>query len=100
MPTTCSGSWPETEKEWGKSYQRPGLGTSFLAFVIRAIPKIGPLKVLSFHTPTPETEKMFMASFNAALDDYRHLLADVGTGHLDLPNVNFDTGSMIQPGTG
>ena len=87
------------EKEWGKNYQKPGLGTSFLAFIIRVIPKIGPLKVLSFRTPTPETEKMFMASFNAALDDYRHLLADVGAGHLDVPNLNLDTGSKIQPWT-
>lgn len=86
------------EKDWGKNYQRPGLGTRFLAFIIRVIPKIGPLKVLSFRTPTPETEKMFMASFNAALDEYRHLLSDVGGGHLDLPNLNFDIGSMIQPG--
>jgi hypothetical protein len=87
------------EKEWGTNYQKPGLGTSFLAFIIRVIPKIGPLKVLSFRTPTPETEKMFMASFNAALDDYRHLLADVGAGHLDLPNLNLDTGSKIQAWT-
>jgi hypothetical protein len=86
------------EREWGKSYQRPGLGTRFLAFIIQVIPKIGPLKVLSFRTPTPETEKMFMTSFNAALDDYRHLLSDVGAGRLDLPNLNFDTGSTIQPG--
>ena len=87
------------EKEWGKNYQKPGLGTSFLAFIIRMIPKIGPLKVLSFRTPTPETEKMFMASFNAALDEYKHLLGEVGAGHLDLPNLNFDTGSKIQPWT-
>ena len=87
------------EKEWGKSYQRPGPGTNFLAFLIRVIPKIGPLKVLSFRTPTPETEKMFMGSFNAALDDYRHLLADIGARHLDLPNLNLDTGSVTQPGT-
>jgi Zinc dependent phospholipase C len=87
------------EKEWGKNYQKPGLGTSFLAFIIRVIPKIGPLKVLSFRTPTPETEKMFMASFNTALDEYRHLLADVGAGHLDLPNLNLDTGSKIHAWT-
>jgi hypothetical protein len=84
------------EKEWGKNYQKPGWGTGFLAFIIRVIPKIGPLKALSFRTPTPEAEKMFMASFNAALDDYRHLLADVGAGHFDLPNLNLDTGSKIQ----
>jgi len=87
------------EKEWGKNYQKPGLGMSFLAFIIRVIPKIGPLKVLSFRTPTPETEKMFMASFNAALDNYRHLLADVGAGHHNVPNLNLDTGSTIQPWT-
>ena len=86
------------EKEWGGKYQSPGFGSSFLAFIIRLIPKIGPLRTLSFRTPTPETEKMFMASFNAALEDYRQLLADAGAGHLDLPNLNFDTGSKVQPG--
>jgi hypothetical protein len=87
------------EKEWGKKYQRPGFGTRFLAFLIQSIPRFGPLKVLSFRTPTPETEKMFMASFNAALGDYRHLLADVGAGRVDLPNLNFDTGSKLPPWT-
>lgn len=87
------------EKEWGRDYGRPGFGTTVLAFFIRILPKIGPLKVLSFRAPTPETEKMFMASFNAALDDYRHLLDEAGAGHLVLPNRNFDTGSTIQPGT-
>src|SRR5579863_1219852 len=87
------------EKEWGKNYQEPGFGARLLAFIIRMIPKIGPLKVLSFRTPTPETEKMFMASFNVALDEYKHLLGDVGAGHLVLPNLNLDTGSKIQPWT-
>lgn len=87
------------EKEWGKNYQKPGFGATFLAFILRIIPKIGPLKALSFRTPTPETEKMFMASFNTALDEYKHLLADLGAGHLNLPNLNLDTGSKIQPGT-
>ncbi len=87
------------EKEWGKNYQKPGFGASLLAFIIRLIPKIGPLKALSFRTPTPETEKMFMASFNTALDEYKHLLADAGAGHLVLPNLNLDTGSKIHPWT-
>ena len=87
------------EKEWGKNYQKPGFGATFLAFIMRIIPKIGPLKALSFRTPTPETEKMFMASFNTALDEYKHLLADTGAGHLVLPNLNLDTGSKIHPWT-
>ena len=42
---------------------------------------------------------MFMASFNTALDEYKHLLAAAGTGHLVLPNLNLDTGSKIHPWT-
>jgi hypothetical protein len=48
-----------------------------LAFLFRLIPKIGPLKILTFRTPTPETEKMFEASFNATLDRYRSLLTEL-----------------------
>lgn len=44
------------------------------------IPKVGPLKILTFRTPTPETEKMFEASFKATLDRYRGLLNELGTG--------------------
>ena len=80
-------------KRWGKDYQPPNFEERFLAFLIRILPKIGPLKVLALRTPTPETERMFEASFNATLDRYRLLLGQVAAGQLDLPNVNFDTGA-------
>jgi hypothetical protein len=86
------------EKEWGKSYDRPTFGEKFLAFLTRLLPKIGPLKVLKLVAPTPETEKMFEASFNATLARYRKLLAEVGTDHLELQNDNFDTGETTPPG--
>ena len=86
------------QKNWGKNYQPPTFGERFLAFLARILPKIGPLKVLQLKTPTPETERMFEASFNATLDRYRQLLTQVGTGQLDLPNDNFDTGEITGPG--
>ncbi len=86
------------QKNWGNKYQPPTFGEKFLAFVVRIIPKIGPLKMLEFRTPTPETERMFEASFNASLDRYRKLLGQVGTGNLDLPDDNFDTGATTGPG--
>jgi hypothetical protein len=86
------------EREWGKNYQRPTLGQRFLAFLYRLIPKFGPLKVLQFKTPTPEAQRMFRASFNATLDQYRKLIADVANGRLDLPNDNFDVGEATGPG--
>jgi len=85
-------------KYWGRDYQPPTLGERFLAFIVSIIPKIGPLAVLELRTPTPQTERMFEASFNAALDQYRKLLSEVDAGHPDIPNDNFDTGSVTGPG--
>ena len=86
------------EREWGKNYQKPTLRERFLAFLYKLIPKFGPLKVLQFRTPTPEAQRMFRASFNTTLDKYRGLIADVRSGHLDLPNDNFDVGEATGPG--
>lgn len=86
------------KQTWGNNYQPPTLCERFLAFLIRIIPKFGPLKVLQLKTPTAQTERMFEASFNAALDRYRHLLALVDTDRLHLPNDNFDTGEIAGPG--
>jgi hypothetical protein len=86
------------QKNWGQQYQRPTFGERFLAFLVRILPKFGPLKVLQLKTPTPETERMFEASFNATLDRYRQLLSQVHTELLHLPNDNFDTGQIAGPG--
>jgi hypothetical protein len=86
------------EREWGKDYRKPSPGERFLAFVYKLIPKFGPLKILQFKTPTPQTERMFEASFNATLDRYCELLVDVREGRLDLPNNNFDVGENTGPG--
>ncbi|HKV61223.1 MAG TPA: zinc dependent phospholipase C family protein [Candidatus Acidoferrum sp.] len=86
------------EREWGKDYRKPSPGERFLAFLYKLIPKFGPLKILQFRTPTPQTERMFEASFNATLDRYRELLVDVREGRLDLPNNNFDVGENTGPG--
>jgi hypothetical protein len=86
------------EKNWGNKYEPPTFWERFLAFLARLIPKVGPLKMLQLRMPTPETERMFEASFNATLDRYRMLLGQVGTGQPDLPNDNIDTGEVTGPG--
>jgi len=86
------------ESEWGRNYKKPSPGEIFLAFLFKLIPKFGPLKVLQFRTPTPETEHMFEASFNATLSLYRKLLNDTGEGTLQLENDNFDVGENTGPG--
>ena len=86
------------QKNWGKKYQPPSFWERFLAFLVRILPTVGPLKVLQLRAPTPETERMFEASFNATLDSYRKLLGQTDTGQLNLPNDNFDTGEIAGPG--
>lgn len=86
------------EREWGKNYQKPTFKEEFLAFLYKLIPKFGPLKVLQFRTPTPETQNMFRASFNATLERYNQLIEALRAGRLDLPNDNFDVGETTGPG--
>jgi hypothetical protein len=86
------------EKEWGKDYKKPSAGEKFLAFLYLLLPKWGPLRVLQFRTPTPETERYFEASFNETLDHYRELLHQQRVGQVVLRNDNFDVGADTGPG--
>lgn len=88
----------EYSKEWGGTYQRPGIVARIVAFFFRIIPKIGPFKTLAFKPPPPQAETLFMRSFNETLDRYRRLLAELRAGTLTLVNENFDTGEPTLPG--
>ena len=86
------------EKEWGKEYTKPTTGEVFFAFLYRILPKIGPLRVLTFRPPTPQTEKLFEDSFNVTLDHYRAFLTELRKGAVRLPNDNFDVGETTARG--
>lgn len=87
------------EKNWGSTYRRPGFRSRVLATLFRIVPRIGPLKALAFEPLTAETEKLYMAGFNASIDRYRELLSSVGAGRLDVPNDNFDVGVATKAGS-
>lgn len=87
------------EAEWGKDYTKPTLNDKFLAFLYKILPKFGPLRVLQFKTPTPQTEKLFEASFNDTLDLYRDLLRrQRENGQVEITNDNIDLGTVSAPG--
>ena len=89
----------EYEREWGKEYQKPGSGARFLAFVIRIMPKIGPLKAIDYTLPSTTTEDLYIKSVNNAVDSYKAKLALLHDGKLlSLPNLDFDTGEPTKPG--
>jgi hypothetical protein len=85
------------EKQWGKDYVKPGLGTRILSSLLRYMPKIGPFKKLGFNTPTAQTEDLYIKSINTTVDQYRAFLDQVGAGTLMLPNCDFDSGLPTHP---
>ncbi|HKB12325.1 MAG TPA: zinc dependent phospholipase C family protein [Vicinamibacterales bacterium] len=86
------------EREFGSDYRKPGSFARFVAFIYRLLPKIGPLKPLSFRTPTPEAERLFADSFKDTRARFAASLDAVGRGRLDLPNTDFDTGKPAAHG--
>jgi hypothetical protein len=86
------------EKNWGATYQRPGIRSRILAGFFRIVPRVGPFKALRFKRLTPETEKLYMVGFNATIDRYRELLAGVGRGRLIMSNDNIDVGAVTTAG--
>jgi hypothetical protein len=80
------------EKEWGKEYTKPGVGTRILSTLLRYMPKIGPFKGLAFNNPTPQTEDLYIKSIDATVNEYRVLLKEVRSDNLVLLNSDLDSG--------
>jgi hypothetical protein len=85
----------DLDKAWEKTRTRPGPGDKVTAFAFRILPKVGPLDVFQFHTPTEETEQLFADSLKATIADYEKR---VGEARLDPPDINLDTGQPTRSG--
>jgi hypothetical protein len=88
----------EYEKEFGKQYQKPGLGARIMAVIFKIIPKVGPFKAIAFKMPNPDTETLYLKSVNTTVDRYRDELRDLKDGKLQLANMDFDTGKPTSSG--
>ena len=84
------------EREWGKTYTKPGFGTRVLSVLLRFIPRIGPFKGMGFDNPTPKTEDLYIKSINTTVDQYRVYLEQVRAGTLVLPNCDLDDGNRTK----
>jgi hypothetical protein len=84
------------EKQWGKDYVKPGVGTRILSTLLRYMPKVGPFKGLAFNNPTPQTEDLYFKSINTTVDQYHALLEEVSNDRLALPNCDLDSGEATK----
>jgi hypothetical protein len=88
----------EYEKEWGKDYVKPGVGTRILSTILRYMPRVGPFKGLGFNNPTAQTEDLYIKSINTTVDQYRLLLEEVRADKLVLPDYDLDSGNPTKIG--
>ena len=89
----------EYEKEWGTQYQKPAWRTRFLAFIVRILPEVGPLRSADITVPSPKTEDLYIQSVNRTADAYRaelNLLRKSPEGFA-LANRDCDTGNPTKP---
>ncbi len=86
------------EREWGKNYRKPSLGTRILACLLRIIPKVGPFQAMAFNTPTPQQEQLYLESLARTDHEYRTVLIAAWNQHLNLANKDFDTGRETRAG--
>jgi len=89
-------------KEYGKGFvtaaRKPGLGVRLLAVLYAIVPKFGLLNLLTIKPGTPQTEQMLLEGLAATRQEYARLLDEVAAGPPNLPNQDFDTGGVTQPG--
>jgi hypothetical protein len=91
----------EYAKVPGSAYREPRFSTHTLAIVVRVIPKVGKLKILSLKAPSPETSDLYFVSMNTSVARMRELTAQMGGNSSEdfaLPNVDLDTGLRTKPG--
>lgn len=89
----------EYDRRFGRRYREPGLLAKLAGFLVRIVPKVGPLKLLVPKPPSPEGERLFRESFAVSLEDYRALLDGLGgAGSRSLQDINLDVGPPVRAG--
>ncbi|SNT20544.1 Zinc dependent phospholipase C [Granulicella rosea] len=76
----------EFNKQYGRQYKKPGIGTHVAGFFIRILPKIGPFKALQLSIPNSDEQTIYLRSVNATVDRYRLYLSKVHAKPADAPD--------------
>ncbi len=90
------------QNQWGHYKKKAGFKVHFIAFLIRIVPKIGPISDLAIRGPNEETNRWYIESVNRSMHDYERMLVELAkdpTYQLNLPNRDLDTGDMVRPGS-
>lgn len=83
-------------RSWGTHYRHAGIGTRFLAMLLKLVPKVGPFKGLGFTPPPTSAEDLYLKSIDKTYADYGALLNEAKAGTPDLPDRDLDTGATTR----
>ncbi len=78
--------------------KRPGFFAFTLSWLVRVLPKLGPLRSLQIKAPGPVAEKIFIQSFDSVLANSNASMKMLSSGNIILDNIDFDTGNSTVPG--
>jgi hypothetical protein len=104
QPTATSRSFRYKMKraqyyqDFGKAKRRPGVIATSVGWLIRVLPKVGPLKALKLKAPGAEAEKIFIQSFDTSLAAATTAMRKLHNSGLALPNIDYDTGKETARG--
>lgn len=82
----------EYDTHFGTDYEKPSLLARIFYFLVKIVPKVGPLKPLAFEPLTADAERLFMESFETAHARFQGWVQRLRTGSLSLANSDLDTG--------
>ena len=85
-------------KEYTGKQNKPDFLARTLAFFVRILPKVGPLKNLKFVYPGKEGEQRFTEVFDTIIKQYAVALKKWDSQSLTLEDINLDTGGPLQYG--
>src|SRR4029453_15518912 len=70
------------EQQFGKDYRKPGLLARGPAFILKTLPKVGPMRPLAFEPLTPQAERLFVESVAGGRARLRNALQTLSCGRL------------------
>jgi hypothetical protein len=79
-------------KDFGTGYKRPGFFATGFSFIIKILPKAGPLRALHFKVPNAQAEKYFDESFDTITMHYAHSIGFITASKTRLKDKDYDTG--------
>lgn len=83
-------------QQFGKDYVRPGFFPTVMAFFIKVLPKVGPLRALHFKIPTQQAEAYFDQSFDTIQVHFGINTFLLKKHNIRLEDIDFDTGKPAE----